>query len=185
METPLWVFGYGSLIWDPGFRPVEVRLARLQGWQRSFCMWSVHYRGTAETPGLVLALDAAEGAVCAGVAFRVAAGEEEEVLAGLRERELISYAYIERWLPVTIEGGLAVQAVTYVMNRAHAQYAGPLGVDVQASVIARASGVRGPNRDYLEATVSHLAQLGIADADLAALASRVRQISRDPAAKPL
>lgn len=185
METPLWVFGYGSLIWDPGFRAAETRLARLQDWRRSFCMWSVHYRGTAQAPGLVLALDETEGAVCAGVAFRVAPGEEEAVLAALRAREMISYAYIERRLPVTLEDGRAVQAVTYVMNRAHAQYAGPLGADVQAAIIARATGVRGPNRAYLEATVSHLAELGIADAELAALASRVRQIGGDERANPL
>jgi cation transport protein ChaC len=185
MRAPLWVFGYGSLIWDPGFRAAEARLARLPGWHRSFCMWSVHYRGTAEEPGLVLALDEDDAAACHGVAFRVSEGEEAEVIGALRAREMISYAYLERTLPVTLDDGTRVEAVTYVINRAHAQYAGALTLAEQAAIIARAAGVRGPNRDYLEATVAHLAALGIADADLAALASRVRQIGAAAGAKAL
>lgn len=185
MDTPLWVFGYGSLIWDPGFEPAERRLACLHGWHRSFCMWSVHYRGTAEAPGLVLALDALEGARCDGVAFRAAEGEEAQVLHDLRTRELISEAYHERWLPLVLDDGRAVEAVTYVINHAHVQYAGRLSMAEQAAIIARSAGVRGPNRDYLDATVDHLSALGIADAELAALASRVRQIGTDPGAKAL
>ena len=185
MDAPLWVFGYGSLIWDTGFQPVETRLACLHGWHRSFCMWSVRYRGTAEVPGLVLALDAGEGAACRGLAFRAAPGAETEVLHDLRVRELISEAYHERWLPVVLDDGRTVEAVTYVINHAHEQYTGPLSPDEQAAIIARAAGMRGPNRDYLEATVAHLDGLGIADPDLAALASRVRQIGSDPRAKAL
>lgn len=185
MDAPLWVFGYGSLIWDTGFQPVETRLARLHGWHRSFCMWSVHYRGTAAEPGLVLALDATEGACCHGVAFRATPGQEAQVLHDLRVRELISEAYHERWLPVALDDGRTVEAVTYVINHAHAQYTGPLSTAEQAAIIARAAGVRGPNRDYLHATVAHLDALGVADPDLAALASRVRQISGDPDAKAL
>lgn len=86
----MWVFGYGSLIWHPGFPVAERRIARLTGWHRSFCMRSIHHRGTEEAPGLVLALDRAEGAVCDGVAFRVSPGAEEHTLAELRERELVS-----------------------------------------------------------------------------------------------
>lgn len=185
MHSPLWIFGYGSLMWDPGFQAAETRLAQLRGWHRSFCMWSVHYRGTTEAPGLVLALDETEGAVCNGVAFRPAPDEAAKVLAAIRKRELISEAYLERWLPVELDDGTTVLAVSYVINHAHAQYAGTMTVDRQASIIARAAGVRGPNRDYLDATALHLAALGIADADLAALASRVRQISDDRDAKPL
>ena len=86
MYASLWVFGYGSLIWNPGFPVAERRIATLEGWHRSFCMRSIHHRGTVERPGLVLALDRAEGAACTGVAFRVAPGAEAAALAGLRER---------------------------------------------------------------------------------------------------
>jgi cation transport protein ChaC len=172
----MWVFAYGSLIWDTGFPVAETRPARVEGWHRSFCMWSVHYRGTAEAPGLVLALDRAEGAQCRGVAFRVAAGAEEETRAYLRARELISSAYAETTVAaVTAEG--TVPALTYVINRDHAQYCGGLTPEDQAQIIARSAGVRGPNRDYLYATAAHLADLGLADADLDWLAGRVRALS--------
>jgi glutathione-specific gamma-glutamylcyclotransferase len=172
-----WVFGYGSLIWDPGFVPAERRIARIHGWHRSFCMRSIHYRGTAADPGLVLALDRAPGAQCDGVAFRMVAGAEEETLAYLRDREMISDAYLEAHLPVSLQGGTEVLAVTYVINQANGQYCGRLSPDEQAAIIARSAGVRGPNRDYLYATVAHLADLGIGDAELDALAARVREIA--------
>jgi glutathione-specific gamma-glutamylcyclotransferase len=175
----MWVFGYGSLIWDPGFAVAERRVARIHGWHRSFCMRSVHYRGTAAAPGLVLALDRAEGACCDGVAFRVPDGAEETTLAYLRERELISDAYLELRLPVVLHDGPTVQAVAYVINQANGQYCGRLTPEEQAAIIVASTGVRGPNRDYLYATVAHLAELGIGDADLDALAARVREIAGD------
>jgi cation transport protein ChaC len=174
MGDDLWVFGYGSLIWDPGFPVAERRLARLRGWRRSFCMRSVHHRGTAEAPGLVLALDRDPGAWCEGLALRVAAGAEAATLAALRERELVSSAYLEEWLEVEADGRLT--ALTYVIDRAHAQYCGGLAPEDQARIIARAAGGRGPNRDYLFATAAHLADLGIADAGLEWLAARVRAL---------
>ncbi|HEX9858136.1 MAG TPA: gamma-glutamylcyclotransferase, partial [Paracoccaceae bacterium] len=118
----LWVFGYGSLIWNPGFPVAETRLARLTGWHRSFCMRSIHYRGTVADPGLVLALDRAAGAHCDGLALRVAAGAEEETLASLRERELISSAYLEEWLMVDLAGGGQVETLAYVIDPGHEQY---------------------------------------------------------------
>ena len=108
----LWVFGYGSLLWDPGFAPAERLPARLADWHRSFCMLSVHHRGTEAEPGLVLALDAAPGAECRGAALRVAPGEEAEVTEMLRARELISSAYVERMVPVTLSDGRVVGART-------------------------------------------------------------------------
>ena len=101
MHTALWVFGYGSLIWDPGFPVAERRIATAKGWHRSFCMRSIHHRGTVDCPGLVLALDRAAAASCTGVAFRVQPGHEPATLAALRERELISSAYLELTLPVS------------------------------------------------------------------------------------
>jgi cation transport protein ChaC len=179
MRSAMWIFAYGSLIWDPGFAVAERRIARVTGWHRSFCMRSIHYRGTVEAPGLVLALDRAEGASCDGVAFRVPEGAEEATIACLREREMISDAYLEMQLPVALQDGPVVQAVAYVINQANGQYCGRLSPEEQAAIIVASSGVRGPNRDYLYATVTHLAELGIGDPDLAALAARVREIAGD------
>jgi len=179
MQTAMWVFGYGSLIWDPGFAVAERRVARIEGWHRSFCMRSVHYRGTVDAPGLVLALDRAAGASCDGVAFRVPAGAEAETQTYLREREMISDAYLEALLPCALRGGPVVQAVAFVINQANGQYCGRLTPEEQAAIIVASAGVRGPNRDYLYATVTHLAELGIGDTDLAALAARVREIAGD------
>ena len=177
MGDAMWVFGYGSLIWDTGFAVAERRVARLNGWRRSFCMHSVHYRGTVDAPGLVLALDRAAGAVCDGVAFRVVPGTEAATLDYLRARELISSAYLEARVTVTLQDGGAVEALTYVINQDHRQYCGALGFEDQAAIIARATGANGANRDYLFATVAHLGDLGVGDTELAALAARVREIT--------
>jgi cation transport protein ChaC len=174
-----WVFGYGSLMWEPGFVWEERVLARLPGWHRSFCMRSIHHRGTAERPGLVLALDAAAGAACHGVAFAVSAVRADETLAALRERELISSAYLEKVLRVDLAVGRQVEAVTYVIDPDHVQYCGGLALEEQARTIAGASGGRGPNRDYLWNTAAHLNELGIADPDLDWLAERVRRLASD------
>jgi cation transport protein ChaC len=176
MAHDMWVFGYGSLIWDPGFPVAGRQVARLAGWQRSFCMRSIHHRGTVAQPGLVLALDEAAGGTCHGVAFRVAAGAEAQTLADLRERELVSSAYLERHLTVDLAGGGQIQALVYVIDPDHVQYCGGLPLEEQARIIARASGGRGTNRDYLFSTAAHLAGLGIADADLEWLAARVREL---------
>ncbi len=176
MTEALWVFGYGSLIWHPGFAVAERAVARLGGWHRSFCMRSIHHRGTVDAPGLVLALDRADGAHCDGVAFRVEAGAEDATIATLRERELISSAYVEEWLTLRLADGRDVRALAYVIDPDHVQYCGGLALEEQAQIIAHATGGRGPNRDYLWSTAAHLAELGIADADLDWLAARVRMI---------
>jgi cation transport protein ChaC len=172
----LWIFGYGSLMWHPGFEHVEHMVATLPGYARSFCMRSVHHRGTEARPGLVLALDEQEGARCHGMAFRVDPGRHDPTMEELRERELVSYAYLEKELEVSLADGRCVVAVTYVIDPAHRQYAGGLDLENQAQIIARAQGGRGPNRDYLFNTARHLAELGFEDAELNWLAERVRQI---------
>lgn len=176
----LWVFGYGSLIWNPGFPVDRSEVARLQGWHRSFCMRSIHHRGTSANPGLVLALDHAPEAHCDGVAFRVAQGHEDETLAALRERELISSAYLETHLPVTLAGGAGIITLAYVIDPAHDQYCGGLPLEDQAQIISRSVGGRGPNAEYLFNTADHLDALGIADADLHWLAQRVRALGHSP-----
>ncbi len=176
MQDELWVFGYGSLIWDPGFAVAERHIARLPDFRRSFCMRSVHYRGTAEAPGLVLALDECPGSACDGLALRAAPGTEAATRAYLHERELISYAYREAELPVVLADGRKVSALTYVINRDHDQYCQGLSLDEQAQIIARATGVRGPNRDYLLSTYQHLTELGLHDPDMAWLTQKITQL---------
>lgn len=173
----MWVFGYGSLLWDPGFEVSETRVATLRGYARSFCMSSIHHRGTVEKPGLVLALDAVEDAMCRGMAMRVADGHETRTLAYLRERELISSAYLEKTLSVGFENGVGVEAVTYVIDPQHVQYRGAIPLEEQAQIIARAIGDRGPNTEYLYNTAAHLHEIGLHDPDLDWLAARVRQLS--------
>lgn len=185
MRGPLWVFGYGSLLWDPGFEVAETRVARLAGWHRSFCMSSIHHRGTEDAPGLVLALDAASGAHCDGVAFRVAPGSEAETLAYLRARELVSSAYLETWLEVTFrdDDQKVGDVLTYVIDPNHVQYRGDLSLEDQAQIIARAVGGRGPNDAYLYNTAAHLAELGLADPDLDWLSARVRNLTMGTATR--
>lgn len=174
--TDLWVFGYGSLLWDPGFPVAETRVARLHDWHRSFCMSSIHHRGTPEAPGLVLALDHKPGAVCHGIAFRVAAPHADDTLAYLRERELISSAYLEtRQRVVFADGGTQEDVLTYVIDPAHEQYC-TLTLEEQAQIIARAVGGRGPNDAYLNNTALHLHELGLPDPDLDWLVARVRAL---------
>lgn len=172
----MWVFGYGSLLWNPGFEAAESVLARLADYHRSFSMRSIHHRGSEENPGLVLALDAAPGAACLGQALAVPDGQEDAVLHYLRERELISSAYVEKILPVDLTDGRRVDAVAYVIEPGHVQYCGGLPLEEQAQIIARAVGGRGPNTEYLFNTVDHLRKLGIEDADLDWLDARVRAI---------
>ena len=175
-RAPLWVFGYGSLLWNPGFPIEEQEIARLTGYHRSFCMRSIHHRGTVERPGLVLALDAMPGAACDGVAFRVAPDRAEATRHYLRERELISAAYLERVLPVDLAGGRRVETLCFVVDPDHDQYCGGLPLHEQARIIAGAHGGRGPNDEYLYNTAEHLAEIGLADDDLLWLADRVRAL---------
>ncbi len=172
----MWVFGYGSLLWNPGFEFVETQLAYLPDYHRSFCMRSIHHRGTVEDPGLVLALDYTQGARCDGMAFRVAHDRVDETLAYLRERELVSSAYLEQELDITLMDGRVLTAVTYVIDPDHDQYCGDLPLDEQARIIAHAVGGRGPNWEYLCNTASHLDSLGIIDADLQWLVGQVHAI---------
>lgn len=173
----LWVFGYGSLIWNPGFPYLEKRVARLDGFARRFTLTSRHYRGTPERPGLVLGLDWAPGASCTGVAFRICEFEDRAVRDYLVQRELVSYAYFETRYPLLCADGEEIEALCYVVDRSHPQYAGGLTDEEKAGIIAAAVGPSGPNIEYLENTLGHLKDLGIPDDDLEALCTRVRQIA--------
>ena len=173
----MWVFGYGSLLWNPGFPVARREVAKLHGFARSFCMTSIHHRGTETDPGLVLALDEVAGTHCKGLALAVEAGHEEQTLAELRERELISSAYLERDLDVHLNNGETVTAVTYVIDPHHVQYCGGMPLEQQARIIATAVGGRGPNTEYLYNTAEHLAEIGLSDPDLDWLMGRVRALT--------
>lgn len=176
LPRDLWVFAYGSLMWKPGFEFVERRRARLNGYRRGFCMWSIHHRGSVEEPGLVLALDPEDKASCEGIALRVSPDRSDHVLGYLRERELISSAYLERFEMISLDDGRSVEAVAYVMDRAHEQYTGALSLERQAEVIARSVGGMGPNDEYLYSTLSHLNEMGCPDAEMEEIARLVRSI---------
>lgn len=174
---PLWVFGYGSLMWQPGFAFVEARRARLEGYRRAFCVYSLHYRGTQARPGLVLGL--ARGGNCEGVAFRVAEEDAAGVRSYLHARELIYGVYREAMLPADLMGEPAsadgiperVDVLTYVAEPCHPSYAGALPLQRQAGIIRAARGVAGSNLVYLAATLRKLAALGIRQRDLERLAA--------------
>lgn len=173
-DDELWIFAYGSLVWNPGIDVAETRRATLVDFRRRFCMWSIHHRGSEENPGLVLALEPAAGATCSGLAIRAA--DPAAALETLRERELVSAAYVEENVTLLGEDDLAIRATTYVIRTDHAQYTGELPLERQAEVIARAIGGRGPNHEYLTRTAAGLHDLEIGDADLDWLVTRVQQI---------
>lgn len=158
----LWVFGYGSLMWRPGFPFEEAVRARLHGYRRAFCIYSVHYRGSSKRPGLVLGLE--RGGQCEGLAFRVAAADAPEVLTYLRAREQISGVYREKVVTVHLAGqDRSASALTFVAERRHPSFARGLPLLRQARVIRGACGSSGTNIDYLINTLQHLAELGIRD----------------------
>jgi cation transport protein ChaC len=167
----LWIFAYGSLIWNPTFHHVERRVARLHGYHRRFCLWTWLGRGTRERPGLMLGLD--RGGSCGGVAFRIAADAVDTELDAIWRREMVTNAYCPTWVKVR-SGERMVPAVTFVINHAHERYVRGLCDDDAVRVIAAAEGQLGPCRDYLYNTVTHLEALGIQDRGLARLADAVR-----------
>ncbi|MBO0902468.1 gamma-glutamylcyclotransferase [Jiella sonneratiae] len=156
-----WVFGYGSLIWRPGFDYVERAKARVAGYHRSLCVHSHVHRGTPERPGLVFGLD--RGGSCVGMAFRVEGARREETLAYLRARELVTNVYREALLPVRTTDGRRIAAVSYVVDRGHAQYAGKIDAASAAAIVARSHGQSGPNVDYVRSAYEHIAAMGLRD----------------------
>lgn len=167
-----WVFGYGSLMWNTGFAFVAKEKAVVEGYHRSLCLFSYHYRGTKERPGLVLALD--EGGACEGIAFAVDEREWERVLAYLREREQISYVYLEREVPLRLSAsGEMVTAVTYVVDPHHDQYAGRLSLADTLHYVNQGVGSAGPCRDYVANTLSHLREIGVHDTYLEEIGTKL------------
>jgi cation transport protein ChaC len=182
-EAPreIWVFGYGSLIWNPAFEYVEQRIGHLHGFHRRFCMWTRLGRGSPAMPGLMLALE--PGGSCRGVAYRIADHAVRTELEILWRREMLGDAYRPRWLPVRTPSG-PVRAIAFTMNRAYERYAGRLTDEAMATVIARASGQLGACSEYLFNTVAHLAALGIHDRPLERLRDQVARHCAAAAAEP-
>ncbi len=172
LDADLWVFAYGSLMWNPGFPFAEQSMAILHGYHRRFCVASLRYRGTPEKPGLVLGLD--RGGSCRGMAFRVVAADAAATLDALWDREMINRTYHPRLLPLRLADGRKVaKACTFVVDRQHSQYSPCLDEAEMAERITHCVGERGPNLDYLTNTVEHLERLGIHDGRLHALLTRV------------
>jgi glutathione-specific gamma-glutamylcyclotransferase len=167
----LWVFGYGSLMWRPGFDYLERYLAQLHGYHRSLCIFSHVHRGTPDAPGLVLGLD--RGGRCRGVAFRVGSEKADTTIAYLREREQATSVYLERRVRVRLDDDREVEALTYVADRNHAQYAGRLPTEELLRLVHQGVGISGANPDYVRATHQHLMDIGVSDPTLARIATRL------------
>jgi cation transport protein ChaC len=164
----LWVFGYGSLMWRPGFEFEESRPARLYGYHRAFCIYSHVHRGTPEQPGLVFGLDM--GGSCRGVAFRVEAARAEDTKRYLYAREQVTSVYVDVVRPVELlDERSRVEALCFLVDREHPQYAGALPFERQVELIVQGKGSSGENPEYLESMVRHLDEAGVSDKGLSDL----------------
>lgn len=170
------MFGYGSLMWRPGFEYLECVPARVTGLHRSLCVYSFVHRGSPERPGLVLGLD--RGGACRGLAYRVAAHARAETVQYLRAREQVTAVYRETVRSVTLLGNpeRRVEALIFIVDRGHPQYAGKLTLDQRLHHIRQGHGQSGPNREYVLATVTALESLGCRDEELHMLAERLKGV---------
>ena len=170
-----WVFGYGSLMWRPGFPYVNRHSAHLYGMHRSLCIYSHIHRGTSQQPGLVLGLD--RGGSCRGIAYQIAPEEVDQTLDYLRKREQPTKVYHEVIRPIRIHDEIdrRVQALIYIVDRDHEQYAGRLSLENQVRLVAQGVGISGENPEYVHSCVEHLKQMGVRDRPLEKLNSLVGQ----------
>ena len=175
-----WVFGYGSLVWRPGFEFFERQLATIRGYHRGLCIFSHVHRGTPEKPGLVLGLD--RGGICRGVAFEVGPVRRAQTLEYLRAREQVTDVYKEVFVHAHLADGRKVVAVTYVADRRHPQYAGRLARPDLLRLVRQGAGVSGENPGYILNTHAHLAELGIFDETLEWLSGELGGRSKAPPA---
>ena len=156
-----WVFGYGSLIWNPGFPFLRSEKALLRGVHRSLSIYSHRHRGTPERPGLVFGLS--HGGSCLGVAFEVSASNWNRVFDYLQAREQDRGVYHEAWRMAELASGARVRALTYLVNEHHAQFAGRLELAEQVRLVTTGTGESGRNTEYVRNTAQHLLSLGIRD----------------------
>jgi cation transport protein ChaC len=167
----IWVFGYGSLIWNPAFHFAERRTARIHGYHRQFCLWARTGRGSPERPGLMLGIE--PGGSCHGVAYRIAPERVASELDVLWRREMNSGAYRAVWLPARTADGIEY-ALAFAVNRLHERYIGDLDLSATVRYLASGAGYLGQCCDYLFDTVAHLRALGVRDRHLEALEAQVR-----------
>jgi glutathione-specific gamma-glutamylcyclotransferase len=172
----LWVFGYGSLMWRPGFAFLERRHARLVGAHRALCVYSFVHRGTPQKPGLVLGLD--RGGNCRGIAYRVAAAKRAQTIDYLRAREQVTLVYRETWRTVWLDDDpqRSVHALCYMVDRGHRQYAGRLRLAQQVHFVRQGHGRSGNNRDYVLAAAKEIERQGYRDRELHLLAEQIKGI---------
>jgi cation transport protein ChaC len=172
-QGEFWVFGYGSLMWNPGFEVQQTSPARLYGYHRRLCLWSINYRGTARSPGLVLGLD--RGGSCNGIALHVAQEDVRPASVYLQEREMLNNAYLPMVKKVYLQNGASVDALTFVSRQKHPQFAVPLTIAETVSVVLEAEGLSGKNCDYVLNTVQHLNECGINQTELHTVAEHLTQ----------
>jgi cation transport protein ChaC len=172
-RTPLWVFGYGSLIWKPEFDFEAREPARIHGHHRRLCLRSVLYRGTHECPGIVAGLD--RGGSCLGMAYRIGPARVPEVFRQLWEREMFLGSYRPAWVRARLLEGGAVAALAFVVRRDAFNYCGGLAEDEVVDILVRACGARGSSLDYLQRTVAALHEAGLRDPHLERLAHRAQR----------
>jgi cation transport protein ChaC len=170
LDSDVWIFAYGSLVWNPIFKFVEQRVGTIYGWHRRFCLWVPQGRGTPDNPGLVLGLD--RGGSCRGIAYRIAATDVPSELLLLWRREMVVGCYIPRWVRV-FDGTQNLEAIAFVINRRHRAYAGNISLETTVNSIATARGALGSCSDYLMQTVNGLMSVGIEDKPLLRLRDRV------------
>lgn len=159
-----WIFGYGSLMWRPGFAYEDRQQATLHGYHRAFCVYSHVHRGTPEVPGLVLGLD--RGGSCRGIAYSVRGEDWQETLEYLRAREQATMIYLERDVTLRLASGGQTRATTYIVDRNHHQYAGRLSLEEQLRLVRQGVGQSGENPEYVLSTVAHMEEMGIKDSPL-------------------
>ncbi|CAB3757912.1 gamma-glutamylcyclotransferase [Paraburkholderia humisilvae] len=179
--SDLWLFGYGSLIWNPGLPTAEAVRSRVHGYHRGLYLWSRVNRGTPEQPGLVLALD--RGGSCSGIAFRLAAEGAQPHLEALWHREMAMGSYRPAWLPCVLADGRRVDALAFVMRRDVPSYTGKLSDDVVSAVFDCACGRYGTTLDYVSRTVEALRNSGMPDRALEALLARCKRQAQQGAGR--
>jgi cation transport protein ChaC len=172
----IWVFAFGSLIWNPTFHFVERRTARIHGFHRQFCLWARAGRGSPGRPGLMLSLES--GGSCTGVVYRLARSAVATELDVIWRREMLTMAYRPVWTTAQTPKG-PEPAIAFSANREHERYAPALGEEAIARYLATGAGPVGRCCDYLFETTRHLRQLGLRDRRLEALEAKVRALGAE------
>jgi cation transport protein ChaC len=163
-QEGIWIFGYASLMWHPGFPFLETQPALLRGYHRALCVYSTRYRGTPEKPGLVMGLD--RGGSCKGCAFLLAAADVPKVMDYLYEREMDTATYAPKFLNVKLDDSRTVKAYHFLVQREHDQYTGKLSFDDAVQLVCAGVGPKGTSIEYLQNTLDHLDKMGIVDGSL-------------------